>query len=179
MIREVSSSNSTISEEITSSVIPLIDSNSSSEFVSPSITFKSNVTQATYRDSNIDALKLRPRTELTDKRDRFNKTFLNPDGTTSVQSAVYSLHYLDKRAWKEINTTLRQDRSDGKSTYSMLANRFNVRLNNQSSKQAVTFSVSDQSVTYRAVGMRNVTGSVYENTVFFNKEGWNCMGMGI
>lgn len=172
IIPEASSLTSSISEEITSNVIPLIDNNSSSKVIFPSITPESNVTKATYQDLNVEALRIpRPRTELTDKRDRFSKTFLNPDGTTTVQSAVYSLHYLDKGAWKEINTALRQDRSDGKNTYSMLANRFNVRLNNQSSKQAVTFSVSDQSVTYRALGMKNVTGAVYENTVIYN-EAW-------
>ncbi|MFM9331655.1 fibronectin type III domain-containing protein [Paenibacillus mesotrionivorans] len=170
MVPETSSPNNTISEEITPNVIPLIDSNSSSEFVFPFPTPESNVTQATYRDVNVEALKIpRPRTELTDKRDRFSKTFLNPDGTTTVQSAVYSLHYLDKGAWKEINTTLRQDRSDGKNTYSMLANRFNIRLNDQSSKQSVTFSVSDQSVTYRSLSMKNVTGVVYDNTVIYNE----------
>lgn len=172
IIPEASSLTSSINEETTSTVIPLFDDNGSSEVIFPPITPDSNVTQATYRDLNVEAFRIpRPRTELTDKRDRFSKTFLNPDGTTTVQSAVYSLHYLDKGAWKDINTALRQDRSDGNNTYSMLANRFNVRLNNQSSKQAVTFSVSDQSVTYRALSMKNVTGVVYDNTVIYN-EAW-------
>ncbi|MEW9699994.1 hypothetical protein, partial [Paenibacillus sp. SI8] len=117
--------------------------------------------------------------ELINKRTRNSKTFLNNDGTTTVQTATYSLHYFDGQAWQDIDNTIRLDNTDPSFemrvvsnndisfTHSVLANNFKVKLDSRSSKESVTFSVYDQAVTYKAEGMNDVTGIVYGNTITY------------
>ncbi|TXK75433.1 fibronectin type III domain-containing protein [Paenibacillus sp. N3.4] len=114
--------------------------------------------------NSVHALK-----ELVDKRNRNSKTYLNSDGTTSVQTSEYSLNYFEGQAWQDIDTTIRPDKSNPSYTHSMLKNNFKVKLNNRGINQSVTFAVYDQSVTYKAIGMNNVTGDVSNNiTTYFN-----------
>ncbi|MEC0232629.1 RCC1 domain-containing protein [Paenibacillus alba] len=129
---------------------------------------KSTVSTITDTEMKVNALPaVHVLKEFVDKRTRNSKSYLNSDGTSTVQTSVYSLNYFDGRAWQVIDTTIRPDRADSNYTHSMSANNFKVRLNNKGINQSVTFSVYDQSVTYRAIGMNNVTGDVYENTTIY------------
>lgn len=105
--------------------------------------------------------------ELKDKRTRYSKTYINSDGTTTVQTSEDSIYYFDGHAWLDINTNIRPDNTDTNYTHSMLANSFKVRLHNKGNNQSVKFSLKDQSVTYRAEKMNNVTGAVNGNTITY------------
>lgn len=117
-----------------------------------------------------------PRQELAAQRTRNSRTFVSGDGSTTVQSSVYSQNYFDGLAWQPIDTTIREERNASRLrgatgtasfTHSMLANNFKVRLNTGRQQQVVRFSVGDYGVTYRALSMASVEGAVYGNTVTY------------
>ncbi|NOU81574.1 hypothetical protein GC101_22180 [Paenibacillus sp. LMG 31459] len=127
---------------------------------------------AVIRDSHsIYAVK-----ELEDKRTRNSKTYLNSDGTTSVQMEEHSLNYLDGEDWKEIDTTIKSDNTDSNYSHSMLTNNYKVRLNNKKDKEAISFSISDQAITYEAKGMNSVAG-VVNGSIITYQNAWQSTDM--
>ena len=95
---------------------------------------KGTVSNATYGESP-DANVVKAVKELIDKRTRTSRTYLNSDGTTTVQSAV-SINYFDGHVWQDIDTTIRPDHSDPNYTHSMLADNFKVRLNDRGKNES-------------------------------------------
>lgn len=113
--------------------------------------------------------------ELTDKRTRNSRTFLNPDGTTRLETSPYPIHYLEGQTWKTIDTTILQDETGG-FTHSMLANQFKVRFNGKSGQAAVSFAFGSSAVTYKPLFMRTVVGRA-EQDLFIYSDAWTSTDM--
>ncbi|MFC3801883.1 fibronectin type III domain-containing protein [Cohnella sp. GCM10012308] len=101
---------------------------------------------------------------------------ISEDNSLSVSSGVYDLEdsYLNlDNKWNPLqsDTKLRNDNSNPAFTYSLQAKKFKVRLNNKVDKQAVSFSVADRTVSYRAQNMSNVAGTV-ENNILTYRNAW-------
>lgn len=114
--------------------------------------------------------------ELSGERTRNSIAVKNEDGSISRIESAESIHYKKGGKWLPIDTTLRLDRSMKQYTYSMLANEFNVRVNNQSEQAAIAFQLGNESVLYEPLGMNAVTGAAGENILLF-EDAWASTDM--
>ncbi|MFC3800975.1 hypothetical protein [Cohnella sp. GCM10012308] len=105
------------------------------------------------------------------KRTRTSRTFIRPDGSKRVDESRYSVNYFSGKAWLPIDTNIKADSSMAGFSYSMLANQFKVRLNHGSGKAAISFSLGDESVTYKPLGMKDSSGTVQGDSITF-KNAW-------
>ncbi|NEN86182.1 hypothetical protein [Paenibacillus elgii] len=86
--------------------------------------------------------------ELTDKRTKNSKYFLNSDNTVTVYSAAYSLHYKEGTGWKDIDTKIKSKGIGLAYTEEMNENRFKVRFGTNESP-STTIEMAGKAIIYK------------------------------
>lgn len=160
-------------EVVRQNVAPL-QSKNNSEDIAPS--FKSvdpTLLSTTDTQQKIDDQRPRKQVrELDEKRTPYTKTFLNEDGTKTLDFNTRQQNYKDGKEWKSIDNTLTKttDSRNGRTSFHGQAGKMSAALRPLS--EGVTFNADGKTITVKPIGVSSVSPEQKDETTVVYKEAW-------
>lgn len=108
--------------------------------------------------------------ELTEKRTHYTKTFLNDDGTKTLDFNTRQQNYKDGSQWKTIDNTLTQTLESGKTGFKGKAGKMSAQLRPLS--DGISFDADGKNITVKPVGVNNVTPERKDEVTVVYKDAW-------
>ncbi|QQG50918.1 MAG: hypothetical protein HZB75_00195 [Candidatus Saccharibacteria bacterium] len=108
--------------------------------------------------------------ELTEKRTAYTKTFLNDDGTKTLDFNTRQQNYKDGSEWKTIDNALTQTLESGKTGFKGKAGKMSAQLRPLS--DGISFDADGKNITVKPVGVNNVTPERKDEATVVYKDAW-------
>ncbi len=120
--------------------------------------------------TSYDESDRKPLKELTNLRNSHSKTFLNEDGTKTMEITTRQQHFKESGSWKNINNKLQLNDDSGWTSFEGEAGVIDARFKVLS--EGLVVNAEGKTITMKPVGAANVTPVLKEDNVVVYKDAW-------